>query len=77
MVLIPKGEFTMGINPDQKVMQFMSDMTLASNAQPAQKLYLNDFFIDKFEVTYQEFRLFKPILKYTTKTKKESRVNPS
>ena len=65
MILIPKGEFTMGINPGKKVMQFMSDMTLAKNAQPAQKVYLKDFFIDKFEVTYEEFRLFKPILKYS------------
>ncbi len=71
MVLIPKGEFTMGINPDQKVIQFMSDMTLARNAQPAQKLYLKDFFIDKFEVTYEEFRLFKPILKYTFTNSRE------
>ena len=71
MILIPKGEFTMGINPGKKVMQFMSDMTLAKNAQPAQKVYLKDFFIDKFEVTYEEFRLFKPILKYSTTNSSE------
>ena len=48
MVLIPEGEFTLGVFPDEKLIQFMSDMTLSLNAQPAQKVYLNDFFIDAF-----------------------------
>jgi len=67
MVLIPEGEFTLGVFPDEKLIQFMSDMTLSLNAQPAQKVYLNDFFIDRNEVTYEAFRRFKPKLEYAVK----------
>ena len=71
MVMIPKGEFTLGINPNNKLIQFMSDATLSLNAQPAQKVYLKSFFMDKFEVTYEEFQRFKPKLKYETVTPNE------
>ena len=64
MVLIPEGAFTFGISPDKKVIQFMSDMTLSMNAQPAQKIYLKAFYIDRFEITYKAFRRFKPKLNY-------------
>jgi len=50
--MIPKGEFTLGINPNNKIIQFMSDTTLSLNAQPAQKVYLKSFFIDQSEVTF-------------------------
>ena len=64
MVLIPEGKFTLGIRPDEKVARFISDMTLSLNAQPFQKLHLNAFLMDKYEVTYEAFRRFKPILEY-------------
>mgnify|MGYP006117652443 CR=1 FL=1 len=66
--MIPKGEFTLGINPNNKLIQFMSDATLLLNAQPAQKTYTKSFFIDQFEVTYDAFHRFKPKFKYNTKS---------
>ena len=66
MVLIPEGEFTLGLNPQNKILQFMSDKTSALNAQPEQQYYLDAFYIDKYEVTYEEFIKFKPLAKYPT-----------
>ncbi|MCH8156956.1 MAG: SUMF1/EgtB/PvdO family nonheme iron enzyme [Nitrospinae bacterium] len=64
MVLIPEGEFVLGLKPDQQVIQFMSDATLALNAQPAQRIQVKAFFMDRYEVTYEKFRRFKPKLEY-------------
>lgn len=48
MVLIPAGYFMMG-KPQSAVPE-----------GPAHKVYLEDFYIDKFEVTNQQFELFNP-----------------
>ena len=64
--MIPKGEFTLGVDPNNKIIQFMSDATLSLNAQPAQKVFLKPFFIDQFEVTFESFHRFKPKFKYET-----------
>ena len=71
MVLIPEGEFTLGVPSDGKTIQFMSDVTLSLNAQPAQKIYLNSFLIDQYEITYKAFRNFKPNLEYEVKDFRE------
>jgi formylglycine-generating enzyme required for sulfatase activity len=68
--MIPEGVFTLGVNPNNKIIHFMSDTTLSLNAQPAQKIYLKSFFIDQFEVTYETFHRFKPKFRYET-------VNPN
>ena len=68
--MIPEGVFTLGVNPNNKIIHFMSDTTLSLNAQPAQKIHLKSFFIDKFEVTYEAFHGFKPKFRYET-------VNPN
>jgi len=70
MIMIPEGVFTLGVNPNNKIIHFMSDTTLSLNAQPAQKIHLKSFFIDKFEVTYEAFHGFKPKFRYET-------VNPN
>ena len=44
----------------------MSDTTLSLNSQPAQKIYLKSFFVDQFEVTYEDFQRFKPKFRYKT-----------
>ena len=44
MVLIPAGEFMMGSN------------TVASNVQPVHQVYLDDFYIDKYEVTNAQYK---------------------
>lgn len=64
MVLIPEGEFTFGIEANNKINQFISNMTLSLNAQPIHKIYLNAFLIDKYEVTYKSFRQFKSSISY-------------
>ena len=69
--MIPKSEFTLGVNPNNEIIQFMSDATLSLNAQPAQKVYLKPFFIDQFEVTFESFHRFKPRFKYETKNHSE------
>jgi len=69
--MIPKGEFTLGVDPNNEIIQFMSDATLLLNAQPAQKVYLKAFFIDQFEVTFESFNRFKPKFKYETMNSSE------
>ena len=67
MILIKDGWFTLGLNPQNTVLQFMSDKTSSLNAQPEQQYFLKAFYIDKFEVTYEEFIIFKPQAKYLTR----------
>ena len=64
MMLIPEGEFTLGLNPQSTNLQFVSEKTSARHAQPAQQYFLESFYIDQFEVTYEEFMKFKPQAKY-------------
>lgn len=45
MRLVPAGEFMMGSN------------TVASNAQPVHQVYLDDFYIDKYEVTNAQYKV--------------------
>jgi formylglycine-generating enzyme required for sulfatase activity len=69
MVLIPEGEFTLGLNPQSNLLQFMSDKTSSLNAQPEQQYFLKAFYIDQFEVTHEEFLRFKPQARYPTRQK--------
>lgn len=64
MILIKDGWFTLGLNHQNTVLQFMSDKTSSLNAQPEQQYFLKGFYIDKFEVTYEKFIIFKPQSKY-------------
>ena len=69
MILVPEGQFTLGLNPQSNLLQFMSDKTASLNAQPEQQYFLEAFYIDKFEVTYEEFISFKPQANYPTRQK--------
>ncbi len=65
MVLIPQGEFYLGVDPSAKTpSQFMTDRTSSQNAQPMQKMNLDGFYIDRHEVTYEQFIKFKTSAKY-------------
>jgi formylglycine-generating enzyme required for sulfatase activity len=66
MILIPKGNFKLGLNPQSNLLQFMTDNTSSLNAQPEQQYFLEAFYIDQFEVSYEEFVSFKPQAKYRT-----------
>jgi toxoflavin biosynthesis protein ToxD len=64
MVLIPSGEFPLGVSSSKDAPRFMSERTGSLNAQPQQKYFLESFYIDRFEVTYADFMRFKPLAKY-------------
>ena len=66
MVLIPSGDFTLGVVPGQSSPRFMSERTTGLNAQPQQKVHLDAFYIDRYEVTYEDFMQFKPQAAYET-----------
>ncbi len=71
MVLIPSGKFTLGIHPGQSAPRFMSERTTGLNAQPQQEYHLDPFYMDRYEVTYEDFMRFKPQAKYTVKHQNE------
>jgi len=52
MILIPKGEFTMGLPENLPLAKKLSD------AIPEHKVYLDGYYIDKYEVTNEEYLKF-------------------
>ena len=60
MVLVPAGEFVLGAKPVDSSPQFLTDRTASVNAQPMQTHKLDAFYIDRHEVTYEQFLRFKP-----------------
>jgi formylglycine-generating enzyme required for sulfatase activity len=64
MVLIPAGEFKLGIDANDKLLSFVSDATANLNAQPLQNYRVDAFYIDIHEVTYEQFLQFKPKARY-------------
>ena len=65
MAFIPPGEFYLGIDPTANTpSQFMTDRTASLNAQPMQKMHLEEFYIDLHEVTYEQFIKYKAHAKY-------------
>ena len=66
MVKIPAGNFVLGFEPSPDLIPFVSNKTAALNAQPKQTIFLETFYIDRFETTYEDFVNFKPTAKYKT-----------
>ena len=66
MVNIPAGAFILGFDPTVEIKPFISENTIGLNAQPKQTLFLETFFIDQYETTYEDFLKFKPKAKYST-----------
>ena len=66
MVQIPAGEFSLGFDPTVEIKPFISENTTGLNAQPKQTLFLETFFMDQYETTYEDFLKFKPKAKYST-----------
>lgn len=56
MVFVPAGKFLMGSN----------DPRARADERPAHKVYLDAFWIDKYEVTNERFRRFAQATKYVT-----------
>lgn len=67
MVLVQAGDFLMGTD-EMKVntadAPFLSARTEGEDAKPMRKVYAKEFYIDKYEVTYAEFRKFSPEFQY-------------
>ena len=66
MVRIPAGNFILGFDPTVEIKPFISENTTGLNAQPKQTLFLETFFMDQYETTYENFLKFKPKAKYST-----------
>ena len=66
MVKIPAGDFILGFDPTVEIKPFISENTTGLNAQPKQTLFLDTFFMDQYEITYEDFLKFKPKAKYST-----------
>ena len=64
MILIPGGDFKLGVDPADKLLSFVSDATANLNAQPLQTHHVAAFYIDAYEVTYEQFLQFKPKARY-------------
>lgn len=64
MALIPAGEFILGAESRESSPQFSSAQTTSLNAQPRQRYMLDAFYIDRYEVTYDQFLKFKPLSEY-------------
>ncbi len=61
MVLVPAGEFLMGSNrldTEAKAVQYGSTKPWFANESPERKVRLGDFYIDKTEVTMDEYAKF-------------------
>ena len=61
MVLIPTGKFAMGTSPEQvtrlaSVGQWKEEMF--SNEQPAREVWVEDFYLDRYEVTNRQYKKF-------------------
>lgn len=64
MVLVPAGSFQLGTKPHELLPEFLSERTSSQNSQPQQARQLGSFYIDRFEVTYEDFLRFKPQAKF-------------
>jgi formylglycine-generating enzyme required for sulfatase activity len=59
MVFIPGGEFIMGVDiPKQEQGRREEEITIDIDETPTHKVYIDGFYIDKYEVTNAEFKKF-------------------
>jgi formylglycine-generating enzyme required for sulfatase activity len=67
MVLIPAGEFIMGTNktdPDNTQQKIGTVKPLYLDQHPERRIVLDAYYIDRFEVTNEEYKLFMESTKY-------------
>ena len=59
MVYVPDGDFYMGsddVDAEAKSLQYGNKKPLFANEGPKRKVYLKDFFIDKYEVSNKRYK---------------------
>lgn len=77
MVLVPAGEFIMGTSNSQlqKIVQGRRDAKalkeIFAHEQPQHSVYLDSFYIDKYEVTNRQFKSFVDATGYVTDAEKQ------
>lgn len=64
MVLIPAGEFKVGLKTSGHIPEFLSERTSSENAQPMHNALAEAFYMDIYEVTYADFLKFKSHANY-------------
>ncbi|CCQ91741.1 conserved exported hypothetical protein [Nitrospina gracilis 3/211] len=67
MVLVPAGEFIMGTDktdPEKKHLKIGAVKPLFRDQQPQHTVYLDAFYIDKYEVTNREYKQFVESVQY-------------
>ncbi len=67
MILVPAGVFTMGLTEAQldKVKDLGGSVVRNANATPAHKVNLPAYYIDKYEVTNEDYKKFVDAAKHT------------
>lgn len=63
MVLIPAGEFLMGTDSQPVLLPVMSDKLESRDAAPRHNIYLDNYYIDRYETSYREYAKFRTVLK--------------
>jgi formylglycine-generating enzyme required for sulfatase activity len=58
MVWIPGGEFSMGCEVPSESVCTMATMNAVNDAQPIHRVYVDDFWMDRTDVTNEEFAKF-------------------
>ena len=77
MVLVPAGEFIMGTSQSQlqRIVRGRNDADMLkevfAHEQPQHRVYLDSFYIDKFEVTNRQFKKFVDATGYITDAEKQ------
>ncbi len=77
MALVPAGEFIMGTSQSQlqKIVQGRRDADMLrevfQHEQPQRRVYLDSFYIDKYEVTNRQFKKFVDATGYVTDAEKQ------
>lgn len=71
MVWIPGGEFYMGIDPEEFTDLHPNPAPFFSNAWPVHKVYVDGLWMDKTEVTNEEFAKFVKATGYVTVAEKQ------
>jgi formylglycine-generating enzyme required for sulfatase activity len=75
MVLVSAGEFTMGSTPDDIASLLRrnpkANSTILQDEIPKHRLFLDAFYIDKYEVTNARFQQFVQTTGYRTQAKRE------
>ena len=67
MVWVPGGEFYMGVEPEE----FMSEFGMpVLDAAPVHRVYVDGFWMDKYEVTNEQYARFIAATKYVTEAER-------